>query len=125
MKKNICLALFATFVLLFNSKSGFSQIKTTTKENPINEFVQFVSKSKIKSFYEIKVNEIQNDAERAAFIEGLYASSKVVVVSRTDENGILKVTALNTFSNVQVKQEINSILVSSKAKQSSNVLKNK
>jgi hypothetical protein len=48
-----------------------------------------------------------------------------VVVSRPDENGTLKVTALNQFTPEQVVQEVEAILVSSKSKPSKNVLKNK
>jgi hypothetical protein len=105
------------------AEGNFKQIhKTASNEE---EFVKFVSKNERKSTYHIQINQIKSDAERASFMEGLFASSKLVVVSRPDENGTLKVTALNQFTPEQVVQEVEAILVSSKSKPSKNVLKNK
>jgi hypothetical protein len=96
--------------------------KTVSNEE---EFVKFISKNERKATYYIQVNQIKSDEERASFMDGLFASSIVVVVSRPDDNGILTITAPNQFTTEQVKQEVESILVASKSKTSKDVQKNK
>ncbi len=125
MKKSAFLLLLISFTQLFaldaNNSASIIQKYASNEE----EFVKFVSKNERKSFYNIQVSQIKSDAERASFMEGLFASSNIVVVSRPDENGMLKVTALNQFTTEQVKQEVEAILVASKSKPSKNVQKNK
>ncbi len=125
MKKILFLLLLAMFTQLFVviAESNFKQLhKTVSNEE---EFVKFISKNERKATYHIQVNQIKSDEERASFMDGLFASSLIVVVSRPDENGVLKITALNQFTTEQVKQEVESILVASKSKTSKDVQKNK
>jgi len=125
MRKSVLLLLLLSSVQLF----AVNVIDTNTPINKFasadEEFVKFVSKNERKSFYNIQVGQIKSDAERAAFIEGLFASSKIVVISKTDENGVLRITAPNQYTIEHVKQEVETILVSSKLKPSKNVQKNK
>jgi len=125
MKKNIFTILFVSFVQLI----AFGAIQTTAFVHEFSiseeEFVKFVSKNERKSTYQIQLNQIKSDAERASFMEGLFASTTIVVISRPDENGMLKITAAIQFTTEQVKQEIQTILIASKSKPSLNVLKNK
>jgi len=125
MKKILFLLLLAMFTQLFVviAESNYKLLhKTVSNEE---EFVKFISKNERKATYHIQVNQIKSDEERASFMDGLFASSLIVVVSRPDENGVLKITALNQFTTEQVKQEVESILVASKSKTSKDVQKNK
>jgi hypothetical protein len=125
MKKSIFLLLLISSTQLFALDANNLALIIQKAVSNEEEFVKFVSKNERKSFYDIQVSQIKSDAERASFMEGLFASSKIVVVSRPDENGTLKVTALNQFTIEQVKQEVEAILVASKSKPSKNVQKNK
>jgi len=125
MRKNILILLLISVTQLFVSSTtqASSLLQITVANDEV--FVKFVSKNERKSTYHIQVNQIKSDAERAAFMEGLFASSKVVVVSRPDENGMLQITALNEFTAEQVIKEVDAILVTSKSNPIKNVLKNK
>ena len=125
MKKSAFLLLLISFTQLFALDANNPALIIQKYASNEEEFVKFVSKNERKSFYNIQVSQIKSDAERASFMEGLFASSKIVVVSRPDENGTLKVTALNQFTVEQVKQEVEAILVASKSKPSKDVQKNK
>lgn len=125
MKKSIFLLLLISSTQLFALDANNLALIIQKAVSNEEEFVKFVSKNERKSFYDIQVSQIKSDAERASFMDCLFASSKIVVVSRPDENGTLKVTAINQFTVEQVKQEVDAILVASKSKPSKDVQKNK
>jgi hypothetical protein len=125
MKKSALIILLMSFTQLFAANFVNSEFTIQNNITIEKEFVKYISKNERKSFYQIQVNQIKSDAERASFMEGLFASKIVVVISRTDENGILQISALNQYTTEQVKQEVEAILVASKSKPSKNVQKNK
>jgi hypothetical protein len=114
-----------SFARLFEVNAIIPTILVQKSETIEEDFVKFVSKNERKSTYSIQVNQIKDDSERAAFMEGLFDSVSLVVVSRPDQNGMLRITALNQFTTEQVILEVETILTASKSKQSKNVLKNK
>lgn len=125
MKKSAFLLLLISFTQLFALDANNPAFITQKSASHEEEFVKFISKNERKATYLIQVNQIKSDAERASFMDGLFASSIVVVVSRPDKNGILTITAPNQYTSEQVKQEVEAILVTSKSKPSKNVQKNK
>jgi hypothetical protein len=125
MKKSILLALMISFARLFEVSAAIPSIIVQKSETIEEDFVKFISKNERKSTYHIQVNQIKDDAERSAFMEGLFESTSLVVVSRPDINGMLKITAPNQFTIEQVIHEVETILTTSKSKPSKNLLKNK
>jgi len=102
---------FILLLFLFSKEALIAQnsLQKVTIASFEGKFSQVTTRSEKRIMYAINMNLLETEALKASFVNRLYASKKIAVVSRINSDGVLMVSAPASFPAREIEAEILSL----------------